>query len=148
MITRRNMLAASFFAGLCLPTVSRGQPKSSESGNMKFKITFNGMSLTGTLEDKPAATDLLAMLPLDLKIEDHSTNEKIAYLPRKLKRIKDDPFNDARPGDIGYYAPWGNLVFYYDSYRYSPGLIRLGRFEGGFDPLLTRGEFPLRIEAV
>lgn len=57
-----------------------------------------------------------------------------------------DPFDQARRGDIAYYAPWGNLVFYYGSYRYSKGLIRLGRFDDGFEPLLTRGEFPLRIE--
>jgi hypothetical protein len=32
------------------------------------------------------------------------------------------------------------------SYRFSRGLIRLGRIEGGVEPLLTKGEFPVRIE--
>ena len=56
------------------------------------------------------------------------------------------PFADEAPGDLCYYAPWGNLVFFHDSYRYSKGLIRLGRLEDGIRPLLARGKYPLRIE--
>lgn len=33
-------------------------------------------------------------------------------------------------------------------YRWSRGLIRLGHIDGGFDPLLARGKFPLRIERI
>lgn len=113
---------------------------------MKFRMTFGGQTMTATLFDNTSARELLDLLPIDLKIEDYSTNEKIAYLPRKLTQVTDIPFDNERPGDIAYYAPWGNLVFFYDSYRYSKGLIRLGRFDDGFEPLLTRGEFPLRIE--
>jgi hypothetical protein len=50
------------------------------------------------------------------------------------------------PGDLAYYAPWGNLVFFYGSYRYSSGLIRLGRIDGDIAPLLVRGKFDLHIE--
>ncbi len=113
---------------------------------MSFRMAFGGHSMTATLFDNPSARELMKMLPLDLTIEDYSTNEKIAYLPRKMTQVTDKPFDNARPGDIAYYAPWGNLVFYYDSYRYSKGLIRLGRFDDGFEPLLIRGEFSLRIE--
>ncbi|RWC83819.1 MAG: MFS transporter, partial [Mesorhizobium sp.] len=31
---------------------------------------------------------------------------------------------------------------------WSTGLIRLGRLDDRFEPLLTRGEFPLRIERI
>ncbi|MFE0752504.1 cyclophilin-like fold protein [Inquilinus sp. NPDC058860] len=48
--------------------------------------------------------------------------------------------------DLCHYAPWGNLAFFYAGYRYSRGLIRLGRLDGGIEPLLTRGKFPLRVE--
>lgn len=113
---------------------------------MKFRMTFDGHIMTATLQDNPSARELLGMLPLDLTIGDYSTNEKIAYLPRKLTEIRDEPFGGERPGDIAYYAPWGNLVFYYAGYRYSKGLIRLGRFEEGFEPLHTRGDHPLRID--
>jgi len=43
--------------------------------------------------------------------------------------------------------PWGNLAFFHPGYRYSPGLIRLGRVDAGVEPLLTRGTFPLRLSA-
>jgi hypothetical protein len=79
-------------------------------------------------------------------IEDYSTNEKIAHLPRKLTEAGSAPFKNEAPGDLCYHAPWGNLALFYAGYRYSSGLIRLGRLEGGIDPLLMRGKFPLRIE--
>lgn len=113
---------------------------------MKIKVTFEGHSFTASLFDNPSARDLASMLPLDLKIEDYSNNEKITYLPRKLTTEGSRPFDNERPGDLCYYAPWGDVVFFYAPYRYSSGLIRLGRLDGDIQPLLTRGEFPLRIE--
>lgn len=115
---------------------------------MKFKITFSDHEMAATLDGSSASQELFSLLPLDLKIEDYSTNEKIAYLPRKLTKHQDVAFSDGRPGDIACYAPWGNLVFFHADYRYSRGLIRLGRFDVGFEPLLTRGEFPLRITSI
>ena len=88
------------------------------------------------------------MLPLDLTIDDYSKNEKIATLPRKLVEDGSASFSGEAPGDLCYYVPWGNLAFYYSRYSYSRGLIRLGRLDGGTKPLLTKGEFPLRIEAL
>ncbi|WP_246519774.1 cyclophilin-like fold protein [Ancylobacter lacus] len=114
---------------------------------MHVDFVFNGQAFTATLVDSPSARDLVAMLPLNLVIDDYSTNEKITYLPRKLTEAGSGSFADEAPGDLAYYAPWGNLVFYYASYRYSPGLIRLGRLEGGVTPLLTRGRFPLSATA-
>ena len=88
------------------------------------------------------------MLPLDLSIDDHSSNEKIAYLPRKLTEDGSGPFGNEAQGDLGYYAPWGNLAFFHGSYLYSGGLIRLGRIDGDIAPLLMRGKFDLHIELV
>jgi hypothetical protein len=115
---------------------------------MKIRIQFNGASMTATLHDNPSARDFASMLPLDLTIDDYSTNEKIAYLPRKLTEEGSGPFGKEAPGDLAYYAPWGNLAFFYGDYRYSRGLIRLGRIDGDFAPLLRRGKFDLRIELV
>ena len=115
---------------------------------MKIRFSFASDSFTATLFGNPSSRDLLAQLPLDLKIEDYSTNEKIAYLPRKLTERGAERFGNEAVGDFCYYAPWGNLVFYYDRYNYAPGLIRLGRIEGGTAPLMTRGTFPLRAELI
>jgi len=112
---------------------------------MRIRLAFADQDFTATLEDNPSARDLAAMLPLDLTIEDYSTNEKIAYLPRKLTG-EGTHFGDEAPGDLCYYAPWGNLALFHAPYRWSRGLIRLGRLDGGPAPLLVRGEYPLRIE--
>jgi hypothetical protein len=114
--------------------------------SMKIRIEFNGASMTATLYDNPSARDFASMLPLDLTIDDYSTNEKIAYLPRELTEEGSGPFDNEQPGDLAYYAPWGNLAFFYGSYRYSSGLIRLGRIDGDIAPLLMRGKFDLHIE--
>ena len=122
-------------------------PTSQEATAVQLRMIFNGTPLTGTLYDNPSARDLFAMLPLDLSIDDYSSNEKIAYLPRKLTPDGSGPFSNEQPGDICYYAPWGNLALFYAGYRFSSGLIRLGRF-ASYEPLLTRGAFPLRVEAI
>uniref|UniRef100_UPI0031017FE7 cyclophilin-like fold protein n=1 Tax=Neorhizobium sp. EC2-8 TaxID=3129230 RepID=UPI0031017FE7 len=117
-----------------------------EESFMKIRFTFGEDNFTASLHDNPSARDFVSMLPLNIKIEDYSNNEKITYLPRKLTTEGSSPFGNERPGDLCYYAPWGDIVFFYANYRYSSGLIRLGRLDSGIQPLLTRGEFPLRIE--
>jgi len=113
---------------------------------MQICCTFGEEKFTATLLDSPSARDFASMLPLDLNIEDYSTNEKITHLPRKLTQEGSGPFSNEAPGDLCYYAPWGNLAFFHSTYRYSSGLIRLGRLDNGPSPLLTRGKFRLRIE--
>jgi hypothetical protein len=115
---------------------------------MKIRVEFNGAAMIDTLHDNPSARDFVSLLPVDLTIDNYSTNEKIAYLPRKLTEEASAPFDNEKPGDLGYYAPWGNLAFFYAGYRYSSGLIRLGRIDGDFTPLLMRGKFDLHIELV
>jgi hypothetical protein len=133
-----------------MPSLALAQTTESNAAQevtiMKIRIAFGGRDFTATLHDNPSARDFASMLPLDLTIKDYSTNEKIAYLPRKLTEKGSGPFTNEAPGDLCYYAPWGNLAFFYAGYRYSSGLILLGRLDGGIEPLLTKGEFPLRIE--
>ena len=115
---------------------------------MRLRFTFADQDFTATLEDNPSARDLFSMLPLDLTVSDYSTNEKIAYLPRKLAEEGSGRFGNEAVGDLCYYAPWGNLALFYAPYRWSRGLIRLGRLDEGAKPLLVRGEYPLRVEAL
>lgn len=145
---RRTMLAAAL-ATAVLPRLAHGQqerdPDSQEPTNMRIRMTFDGQTMTATLYDNPSARDFFSMLPLGLTIEDFSSNEKIAYLPRKLTEEGSGAFGNEQPYDICYYIPWGNLALFYADYRY-PGLIRLGRFDEGYEALHVRGEFSLRIE--
>lgn len=116
---------------------------------MKIECSFDDQVFAITLDDNPSAHDLLSLLPLNnLSITDYATNEKIAYLPRKLTEAGAARFGGETPGDFCYYAPWGNLVFFYAGYRWSNGLIRLGRLDGGIAPLMVRGTFSLRIRSL
>ena len=115
---------------------------------MKIRFAFATHRFSATLYGNPAARELLTLLPVDLTIVDYSTNEKIAYLPQKLTERGAAPFGDEAVGDLCYYAPRGNLVFYYGHYRYASGLIRLGRLDDGVHPLMTRGRFDLRVEVL
>ncbi|WP_249167760.1 cyclophilin-like fold protein [Bradyrhizobium elkanii] len=137
--------SAAPLGGLIRPTQGCAQ----EFPSMKIQISFSERNMTATLEDNPSARDLASMLPLSgLTIDNYANNEKISYLPRKLTEDGSGPIGNERPGDVCYYAPWGNLAFFYAGYRWSPGLIRLGRIDGNFDALLMRGKFPLRIESL
>lgn len=115
---------------------------------MRLRFVFADQDFTASLEDNSSARDLFSMPPLGLTISDYSTNEKIASLPRKLTEEGSGRFGNEAVGDLCYYAPWGNLALFYGAYRWSQGLIRLGRLDDGPQPLLVRGEYPLRVETL
>lgn len=144
---RRTLLAMA--AAFILPgrALSKSGADNQEKTDLKIKLTFGKNTMMATLYDNPSARDFASMLPLDLKIVDFGSNEKIAYLPRKLTVEGHGPFDNERPYDLCYYMPWGNLAMFYADYRH-PGLIRLGRFDQGYEALHIPGEFPLRIERV
>ncbi len=147
-ISRRAMLKAGA-ATIVAPAIARiGVVHAREEAAMRIRLTFADQDFTATLEDNPSVRDLVSMLPLGLTISDYSTNEKIAYLPRKLTEEGSGRFGDEAVGDLCYYAPWGNLAMFHGPYRWSRGLIRLGRLDAGSAPLLVRGEHPLRIEVL
>ncbi len=62
-------------------------------------------------------------------------------LPRRLPGDGATPFSSEAPGDLCYYAPWGNLALFYAGYTFSAGLIRLGRMDGWQEALRVRGPF-------
>ncbi len=123
-------------------------PASQEPTEMRIRFRFADQSLDAVLYDNPTARDLATLLPLELTIEDYSTNEKIVRLPRKLTEEASGPFGNEAAGDLCYFAPWGNLALFHAGYRYSRGLIRIARFEASYDALLTRGEFPVSVDRV
>jgi hypothetical protein len=149
----RRLFLSMALASISLAPAVRAQNEVSDQSSlkdqpMKIQFEFDKHIFTATLENSPATLALIKMLPLSLTIEDYSNNEKIAYLPSKLSDDGSMKFSNESPGDLCYYAPWGNLVLYYASYRYSQGLVRLGRLDGSIEPLLTRGTFPLRIQSL
>ena len=72
-----------------------------------------------------------AQLPLTLTFRDHNNVEKTAPLPRELSLEGASEGHDPAAGDIGYWAPDGDLVFYYDSDApFFNGIVRIGEFDG------------------
>lgn len=148
MVPARRILLA-MAAAFILPgrALSKSGADNQEKTGLKIKLTFGENTMMATLYGNPSARDFASMLPLDLRIADFGSNEKIAYLPRKLTVEGHGPFDNERRYDLCYYMPWGNLAMFYADYRH-PGLIRLGRFDQGYEALHIPGEFPLRIERV
>jgi len=56
--------------------------------------------------------------------------------------------HDPAAGDIGYWAPGGDLVFYYDSGApFFDGIVRIGEFDGGMEAVERQPEnFSVTIE--
>lgn len=147
--SRRMLLATIGGSALSFPARAQPDTTPGRTGTpMRLRLAFADQDFTATLEDNSSARDLFSMLPLDLTITDYSTNEKIAYLPRKLTGNGNARFGNEAVGDLCYYAPWGNLAMFHGAYRWSRGLIRLGRLDQGPAPLLVRGEHPLRVETL
>jgi len=80
---------------------------------MKIRLKLEDKVLTATLNDSKTARDFVAQLPLTLTLTDYSKTEKISDLPKKLSTDGAPSGSDPSVGDIAYYAPWGNLAFFY-----------------------------------
>ncbi|MGB7990003.1 MAG: cyclophilin-like fold protein [Candidatus Methylophosphatis roskildensis] len=116
------------------------------AGTMKIRLTINGRTVTASLNDNATARDFLSLLPLTLTLEDYAATEKIAYLPRKLSTAGAPAGFDPSMGEITYYAPWGNVAIFYRDFRYSEGLISLGRIDSGIEALKVPGALKATIE--
>ena len=97
---------------------------------MQISVKANGKTTVFELNNSPAARDLYAQLPLSIKVENYSSNEKIFYPPKKLNTT-DTPQADAQVGTLAYYAPWGDVVMFYGRFGSAAGLYELGHAISG-----------------
>lgn len=101
-----------------------------EDTKMQISIQANENTIVFELNDSPAAKALYAQLPLTIEVEDYSNDEKIFYPPKKLDTAN-TPMADAELGTLAYYAPWGDVVMFYDSFGSASGLYELGHVVSG-----------------
>jgi hypothetical protein len=107
----------------------------------------NGESVSATLEDGAAARAFRALLPLTLTLTDYNATEKISDLPKRLSTEGEPAGIDPEPGDLAYYAPWGNLAIFYNDFGYSRGLVRLGQLSRIPDAFRQSGPVTVTVEA-
>jgi hypothetical protein len=87
---------------------------------MTIRLTIDGYRVEATLTDSATACDLATLLPLTVDMEDFHQTERIAYPPRKLNTTGTPDAATPKAGDLAYYAPWGNLAFFYRDGQHSP----------------------------
>ena len=118
-----------------------------DTNTMKIRFMVDGRELaSATLTDNATARDFLALLPLAVTLEDYAATEKITVLPRKLSTEGAPAGSDPSPGDIAYYAPWGNLAIFYKDAGHASGLVLLGRVDSPIEAVRTAGRSKVTIE--
>lgn len=98
---------------------------------MKIRVTNNELTINYELNDSSAAHDLAKQLPITTRIKNYSDDEKIFY-PKELD-TSSTPSANAKAGNLGYFAPWGDVVLYYKDFGSYPGLYVLGKAINGKD---------------
>ena len=112
-----------------------------------FRIVVGDTVMTGQLFDNTAARDLATQLPLTVTFRDLNAVEKSAPLPRKLAVDGMPAGDDPQIGDLGYWAPDGNLVVYYGDVGYWTGIMRLGEIDGDVQAIAHQsGDFSATVE--
>jgi hypothetical protein len=119
------------------PTAGQATPQPSgtaalphQGEQMKIQIAIGNERFTATIFDSAAGRDLHAQLPLAIDMTDHGSVEKTGPLPAPLSLAGQPDGADPDVGDVGYYAPGNDLVFYYGDQSYYPGIVILGRLDG------------------
>jgi hypothetical protein len=97
---------------------------------MKIEIAIGSQRLQATIFDSAAGHDLIAQLPLTIDMVDHGSVEKTGPLPSPLSTAGQPDGADPDVGDVGYYAPGNDLVFYYGDQSYYAGIVIIGRLDG------------------
>ena len=113
------------------PRPDSGEQDADAADGTPIRISVGDIEIAARLLDNATARDLAAQLPLTLTFRDHNNAEKTAPLPRELSLDGAPDGHDPAAGDIGYWAPGGDFVLYYDDDApYFDGIVRIGEFDG------------------
>ena len=103
-----------------IPPTSTGTP---------IVLEIDGQEIAGRLDDSPTAESLASRLPLTLTFDDHGGQEKFVELPEPLDLTGAPRRSDARPLQIGYYAPDQRLILYYAYVGTFSGIVPIGSYD-------------------
>ncbi|WP_326943718.1 cyclophilin-like fold protein [Amycolatopsis sp. NBC_01307] len=161
---RLGAFAFAVLAGLLLAACGASEPqpgareqpgtpaKTSGSGaaareGTAVRIRIGEQTVPVTVFDTPTGRALLDRLPLTLSFSDHNGAEKTSPLPQPLPMDGMPEGDDPQPADLGYYAPWNNLVLYYADVPYWNGIARIGHIDGDLSAIASHaGDFTATVE--
>ena len=83
-----------------------------------YKVTVDENTQAGKL--------FLNSLPLTLSFENFGSNERVAYLSKRLDMDSYDSHLSVKRGDMTYYVPWGNLAVFRKAYSSPSDLAPIG----------------------
>jgi hypothetical protein len=134
-------------AGSTLASEATGGTPGSSTGAqqeepLRIRLTIGSQEATATLEDNPAAQDLVSMLPVTIPMGDLFGREKPGPLPRALTGDVEPVFT-YRVGQLAYWPPDHDVFIVYagDGLRVpSPGLIPLGNVDAGLEVIADAGD--------
>ena len=113
--------------------VPEDEPLQDEEGEteMKIRVEADGNTILFALNDSQAAQDLYDQLPLQIEVENYSSNEKIFYPPEELD-VSDAPQAGGGVGTLAYYRPadcmdWAKLFQGRNIFPAYPELLRWKR---------------------
>lgn len=106
---------------------STNNANNTEGSNMKIKIASKDYEIIYELYDNQAAKDLYEQLPLNLLVQDFSTNEKTFYPPKKLNTNGANESINATKGSLCYYSPWADVVLFYAHHGRGNQLYDIGK---------------------
>ncbi len=124
-------------------------PEAAHLAATTLRFTAGSTEIDVIVTDKPTTRDLIARLPLTVTFQEFDGREKIAYLPEKLN-TQGSPGIKPENDDLIYYAPWGNLGFYYnaDGIGFSDQVIHIGTYAASLDQLERLESREVRIELI
>lgn len=96
----------------------------------RMAVKWEDKQIVYELNDSLAAQSLIDQLPLTVEIDNYSNNEKIFY-PKQELEISQTPLAQGGSGILAYYAPWNDIVFFYDDFQNNSNLYELGEIVSG-----------------
>lgn len=141
--------AASAPSSTAPPAPSASSSSGRHQEGTPIRITVGDQTLEATVGDTPTGRALVDQLPLTLDFEDLNGQEKVGHLEEELPMDGMPEGDDPVVGDLGYYAPWGNVVLYYGDVDYWDGIARIGQIHGDLSVISDQTEdFTATLERV
>lgn len=134
-----------FLIAILLLVTQGAKAEMSGAKMTEIKIVSGDKVILAKLNNTSTAQDLIAKLPIKLKMNPHQNREYYANINLDKTSATQDGY---KIGDIGYWVSGNSLVLFYDK-GYTNDLIIMGNITDGLDKLSKiNGSFQATIEII